>query len=153
MIFSEKQRFNQKWIYALLIVSFALAFFLKWNESNTFSVQEFFPLIIIFTLVILFLRMMKLETKMDDHSLSYRFFPFIGWRKFEWKNIEEIHVRQYKPLLEFGGWGIRYNFGYWAYTMGGNQGIQVRLKNGKQFLVGTQQVEKVSELLKKNSML
>lgn len=64
------------------------------------------------------------------------------------KNINEFlfrevqHVRQYRPILDYGGWGIRWAPGKgWAYTVRGNLGVQLELSDGKRLLVGSQSPE------------
>lgn len=62
-------------------------------------------------------------------------------RRIAWDEIERIYARTYRPLLEYGGWGIRRGKSGTAYNMRGNQGIQIELRNGRKILIGTQQPE------------
>ncbi|MHC4386604.1 MAG: hypothetical protein ACYSUG_06395, partial [Planctomycetota bacterium] len=55
------------------------------------------------------------------------------------QDIETIYPRLYSPIAEYGGWGIRFGKSGGAYNLRGSQGIQLILKNGKNFLIGTQQ--------------
>lgn len=50
-------------------------------------------------------------------------------------------MRLYRPIKEFGGWGMRTAFNGKngkAYNVSGNVGIQLELKNGSKTLLGTQ---------------
>ena len=100
-------------------------------------------------LFLLFFFFMRLDTNIDEESLSVTLSPF-GSRKIAWKNIDKAYVKKYKPLLEFGGWGIRYGFGNkgMAFTVGGNQGLQLELSNGKKVLIGTKKARELTEFLK-----
>lgn len=62
-------------------------------------------------------------------------------RRIAWDEIERIYARTYRPLHEYGGWGIRRGKSGTAYNMRGNQGIQIELRNGRKILIGTQQPE------------
>jgi hypothetical protein len=98
---------------------------------------------------LLFFLFMRLDTNIDETSISVSMSPF-GSRKIAWKNVEKAYVRKYKPLMEFGGWGIRYGFGSkgMAYSVGGNQGLQLELNNGKKVLIGTKKASELTEFLK-----
>ncbi|MBP8605448.1 MAG: hypothetical protein KBI46_06375 [Phycisphaerae bacterium] len=69
-------------------------------------------------------------------------------RKIGWDEIEKIYARQYSPVAEYGGWGIRCGKSGGAYNIKGNQGIQIELKNGRKFLVGTQQPDAFMQAVK-----
>jgi hypothetical protein len=92
----------------------------------------------------------KLTTEINSETIRYRFYPFILRDRFiYWNEIEKSYVRKYKPILEYGGWGIRYGIGGngRAFNMKGRYGLQLELKNGKKLLIGTQKPEEITELL------
>jgi hypothetical protein len=91
---------------------------------------------------------LHLDTWISDDGIRYRFFPFhLKRHLIPWSDIRQAYVRTYKPIAEYGGWGIRGLFGDGAYNVKGNIGLQLELKNGKKLLLGTQYGEKIEELL------
>ena len=67
-------------------------------------------------------------------------------------------MRTYKPIVEYGGWGLRSGvFGSGqAFNVYGNIGLQLELKNRKKLLIGTQkkyEIEKALEQIKRNQSL
>ena len=64
--------------------------------------------------------------------------PPSGARAFRWPKSCEPRV--YRPVLEYGGWGVRYTpFGRgWAYNVSGNRGVQLVMSSGRRALVGSQ---------------
>ena len=59
-------------------------------------------------------------------------------------------MRQYRPILDYGGWGIRWGPGKgWAYNVSGNRGVQLELLDGKQLLIGSQNPEKLAQMIGK----
>ena len=105
-------------------------------------------LIITIPVTALFL-FMKLETQINEDGIAVKFIPLHSkFRQFNWNEIEQISVRKYSPLGEFGGWGLRYGLQGKAYNIAGNQGIQIIFKNGKRLLVGTQKPEEAALALK-----
>jgi hypothetical protein len=72
--------------------------------------------------------------------------------------VEKSYVRTYKPIAEYGGWGLRSGiFGNGqAFNVYGNTGLQLELKNRKKLLFGTQkkyEIEKAIEQIKPNQSL
>lgn len=71
-------------------------------------------------------------------------------------NIERFEMRQYNPLIEFGGWGIktrgrpirRRRYGS-ALTAYGRSGLQLYLRNGKKLLIGTQRPQALRHAVEK----
>ena len=73
-----------------------------------------------------------------------RFFPFhINFKKFAFEDISEYYAREYRPLLEYGGWGIRYSFSGKAYNVSGKEGLQIIFKNGKKLLIGSRKPQEL----------
>ncbi|TEW77202.1 hypothetical protein E2488_04665 [Gramella jeungdoensis] len=68
----------------------------------------------------------------------------------DWSNISECYIRNYNPISEFGGWGIKSSFRRdtgKAYTIKGSIGLQLKLKNGKKILIGTQKNEEIKRVI------
>ena len=47
-------------------------------------------------------------------------------------------MKHYRPLIDYGGWGVRLGMGGWAYTTGGNEGVKLRLRRGIPVLIGSE---------------
>jgi hypothetical protein len=74
-----------------------------------------------------------------------RFFPFHRRpRVIDLENIESVEAVRYSPLRDYGGWGIRHGSAGKAYNVSGNQGVVLRLKNGKTVLLGSQRYEELA---------
>lgn len=135
MLFKETQRFSQWWLWLLLLGTGVLLFYAQANLG---------PIIII-ALSILFL-MMRLETKVDDGGIFYRFFPFVN-KKYSWKDIASAQVVDYGFV---GGWGIRLFTSYGTiYNIKGSKGLAVELRNGQKFCLGTQRPEELQTFINK----
>jgi len=64
-----------------------------------------------------------------------------SFRRISWSEIERYESKQYSPLREFGGWGIRWTPGKLAYNVSGDRGIWIERTNGRTVLVGSQHPE------------
>ena len=104
--------------------------------------------VLLLSLLFVFLR---LETTIKKDGIYYRFFPFqLTYRKISWDKISQSFVRQYNPITEYGGWGLRIGlFGKGqAFNVSGNKGLQLVYDNGKKFLLGTQRPDEIERVLK-----
>ena len=88
---------------------------------------------------------MKMETTVQNDGLYIRFYPLIR-RMIRFDDIKRSEVRTYKPVREYGGWGIRGGLGKagGAYNVSGSRGVQLELTNGKRLLIGSQQPEQLA---------
>jgi len=79
----------------------------------------------------------------DD--VTVRWFP-LKTRRVPLADIESCEVRKYRPILEYGGWGIRYGGPDrgWAYTLSGNRGVFVRNASGKHLLIGSESPQRLA---------
>jgi hypothetical protein len=150
MIFIEKQRFSQWWLWLLLllVVSNLVREFLNGTVEEK---QALFFSALILTLTSVLFGIMKLETSIDINGISVRFFPFhLKKKHFNWDQLEICSIRTYKPVIEYGGWGIRKTFSGkgTAYNVKGKVGLQLVFKNGDRLLIGTQKAEELNEVLK-----
>lgn len=157
--FKEKQRFKQIWIWLLLLginAQFIFAIVYQIILGHTFGNNPMsnmgiaISFIISITLSVLFY-FLNLETQIDGNGIYVRFFPFHKKFIFYPRNtIKNAYVRTYKPLREFGGWGLRGG----AYNVSGNKGLQIEFTNGTTILIGTNEPDKmqeaISQFLKQN---
>lgn len=67
-------------------------------------------------------------------------------RRIKLSDVEACEVRKYSPILEYGGWGIRYGGPEkgWAYTLSGNQGVFVKTRSGKNVLIGSETPQRLA---------
>ena len=144
-IFIEEQRFTQSWMVLLIVISSVMPIVLvakkvidsEGQDRNTISAM----IVAIVSLAIVFALFfsLKLKTRIDENGIHYRFLPFhFSARLIAWEEIQEINVRKYSPISEYGGWGLKGGV-LWnkskgvAYNVGGNMGIQLVLKTGKKY--------------------
>ena len=87
------------------------------------------------------LALIRMDTTVTPGELGVVIFP-IPRKWWLLRDVESCEVVTYRPLLHYGGWGWRWGGKRgWAYTMRGNRGVLVHLRNGKRFLVGSQRPE------------
>ncbi|MCB0283353.1 MAG: hypothetical protein KDF60_12285 [Calditrichaeota bacterium] len=159
VLFFEQQRFNQWWLKAILISINVLPIYALYYQlvldkpfgNNPLSSVGWIIIGLATLAFTYFFFSQKLETKIKNDGIYVRFFPFnMQFRHLDWNSISKMFVRKYKPIAEFGGWGIRYSItgkGK-ALNISGNWGLQIIFKDDKKLLIGTQQAFQLAEVLK-----
>ena len=87
----------------------------------------------------------------SDEYIHIRYFPFVR-KRIPLRHIAHAGVRTYHPILEYGGWGIRMSLRGrgWAFTVGGNRGVQLHFKSGKRMLIGSQKPEELLQAIRRS---
>ncbi|MHC4084232.1 MAG: DUF6141 family protein [Planctomycetota bacterium] len=162
LIFREVQTFSStlRWLLVVLMaVSFTIFAIALWETisdpetPNTFvsTLLSIIAIAIPIAVTILFF-ILKLETEVRSGGLYVRFYPMhIRFKKFSGQDLAEHYCRTYKPIREYGGWGIRCSFtgkGK-AYNVSGNKGVQLVLTNGKKLLIGSQKPDELAAAIDK----
>jgi hypothetical protein len=82
----------------------------------------------------------RLETEIRADGVYIRLFPFnLFWQWFPAQELSECYARRYHPILEYGGWGIRYGWHGRAYNMSGREGVQLVFQDGRRLLLGSKE--------------
>jgi hypothetical protein len=157
--FEEIQRFNQVWIWIVIVgvslISVVQIPLVLLTSAGSEPMPTSSILVIIFSLVFVIglnalFFFSRLITKIDSSGVGITFKPFINKQQlFMWEDVEKAYVRKYKPLWEYGGWGVRYRWNSRAYNTSGNVGLQLILKTGKKVLIGTQKSQELESYLKR----
>ena len=160
LIYREEQRFGPwlRWPVALsmaLAVPFSILSLTKIPSDQ--GQPDIVQIILLITagicvpiaVTLLFL-VLKLETEVRSDGLYIRFFPaHIHFKRFGAEDLSECYARKYKPLLEYGGWGIRCSLSKGkAYNVSGNKGVQLVFKSGKRLLIGSHRAEELEEAIR-----
>lgn len=91
-----------------------------------------------------FFRTLRLTVQVHEHGLDVRYFP-LAHRWIEWRELRLAWARNYRPIFEYGGWGIRWGgSGNWAYNVRGDRGVQLVFQDGSRLLIGSQQADELA---------
>jgi hypothetical protein len=156
VLFHEVQHLRQLWLWLLILIPVAVSWY-------TFIVQIVLghpvgnnpaPDLVVWVIWIVFgigfillLCTTKLTTEVRRDSIYISLFPFYS-RTIPLRDVVGYEVREYHPLREYGGWGIR--FAPWkkrAYTMSGNKGVELKIPTGMSFLIGSQRSDELADMI------
>jgi len=150
-IFREVQKFRQVWLWALLLALTGMQWYAA-VEQLLFKMpfgdnpMQDIPLAIYWLIfgvglpALLFFS--QLITEVRDDGIYFRFSPFHGtFRRIAFSEIKRCEVLNYRPIRDYGGWGIRFRCKGKAYNVSGNRGVQIELLNGNRLLIGSQRAD------------
>lgn len=123
-------RFGQL-ILAMLVAVFGFILFMQWQGNAPVSAILMPGIIILFVAALI--ATLHVRVYVTD-QLIVRFFPFPA-RVLSFSEIVSARVVQYKPITDYGGWGIKWGKSGTAYTISGNMGVKVELENGKHVMI------------------
>ncbi|WP_319508071.1 DUF6141 family protein [uncultured Methanolobus sp.] len=151
VIYREVQKFNQLWVRLLIILPAAMAWYGAIEQlvygrpygNNPVSDQGMITIWVIFGFLFpLFMMSIRLMVEVKANGIYVKFFPFhLSYRHFPFENISSYSAISYRPILDYGGWGIRYGSKGKAYNISGNRGVMLEFRNGKHLMLGSQEAE------------
>ena len=148
--FKETQRFTQWWLWLVLLGSWGSMIYSFWVTAKFEPISILSFSVFALGLPVLFWQM-RLITRITEEGVYVRFIPFHFKEQFyPWEGIESAQVRTYSPLMEYGGWGIKYGFNGQGkvYNVAGDQGLQLVFKSGEKLLIGTQKSIEIQAAIK-----
>ncbi len=99
------------------------------------------------------LLVLELTIAVDDAGVHIRYFPFVR-RAIPFADIRACRARAYRPIREFGGWGIRTGLGKKsAYNASGNLGVELYLNDGRSIMLGSQRHEELAAALRTHGVM
>lgn len=83
----------------------------------------------------LFVVSLRLIVEVRPGDLRWRYVPIWGGR-IAIADVREAHAREFRPVSEYMGWGLRWAPGKgWCATVSGTRGVQLELASGRRFLL------------------
>lgn len=149
--FKEEQKFNQLWIWLLMIIP-AFVIFIPFimqlvtgepvgNKPAPTWVLGLISLVLIL-LPYLFSRL-KLITNIDQETIRFDY-GILGKKNIPWTAVEKAEIVNYG----FVGYGLRLTVKYGTvYNVGGKYGLMLTLKTGKKITIGTQEKRAMEDFM------
>jgi len=155
--YREVQRFRQPWLWLLIAGIFGVTVwaFVQQMVLGTPFGQNPAPDTVMMIIALVFglafpalFYVGNLTTEVRSDGIYYRFFPFhLRFHRIPAESLVSYEVRTYKPIKDYGGWGIRYGRGSKAYNVSGNRGVMLEFSDGKRLLIGSQKPEDLANAI------
>lgn len=156
VLFYEEQRFRQWWLWLVIIIPFFATLFgvsmdlLRTEDANQAAEKAIalVAVIVIWIVIGFVVWWIRMLTVVRADGLYIKFLPFI-WKekKIDLDEFNAMRAGQYRPLVEYGGWGIRYGWKRKAYNVMGNQGVELHRPDKSILLIGSQRPRELAEAI------
>jgi hypothetical protein len=158
VLFREVQKFREQqlssWIVPVLfLVSLAVFLYCLWTRvvpekpCDTLTVGSG-AVALVLCLSMPFIYVMKLITEVRLDGLFIRFVPLhLSFKRIPLETFAGYEVVTYRPILDYGGWGIRYGWKGKAYNVSGNRGVRFKSLRGRDLLIGSQRPEELASAI------
>jgi hypothetical protein len=154
ILFEEVQQFRQKWLEGLMLLvntSLILLYCFETFGAGRIDAEINRGLlagVLISGLITFLLKRLKLITQITAEGIQVRFSPLqTRFQLYRWDDVEQLFIRTYHPIPEYGGWGIRLGPSGSAYNVSGNVGLQLVLRGNYKILIGTTKAEELMNVL------
>ncbi|HVN04471.1 MAG TPA: DUF6141 family protein [Bryobacteraceae bacterium] len=140
--FREEQRFEWFWSVIFFVPALIVGYGVYRQEvlhQPFLSGALLWPALAVCLVVAVWLLKMKLVTEVRDEGLYIDFIWLWPERTIPWDQIRSVETRTYRPVRDFGGWGVRWAARGIVYHARGKRGVRLLLASGERVLVGSQQ--------------
>ncbi|MBL7856951.1 MAG: hypothetical protein JNM57_04620 [Cyclobacteriaceae bacterium] len=118
------------------------------NELIVTSLLVFLSMLLVMWIIL----SVKLEVKIDEQGVQYRFFPNrIRWKLIPKESIASYEIKTTRSIFASGGLGYQHNYfkKLKSMTIQGGAHLLLHLNNGQHILIGTQQHHELERTMKK----
>jgi hypothetical protein len=157
VLFREVQRFGQWWLWALLIglgfvvpATILVAINLASEEVNR---GEFLVALLAtagcLLIIGLVFAVLCMTTEVRHSGLFLGFLPFRRLREIPLEGMTGHRAVEYRPIRDYGGWGIKGTKKKRAFNVKGNRGVRIDFVDDCHILIGSQEPEKLNRAIEK----
>jgi len=148
--FREEQRFEWFWTAAMLVPAIIVGYGLYrqvWLGRPVGPAFLLWSALVVTIVVPVWISQMRLVTEVRDDVLSIRFLRLWPDRAIPWGQICHAQVRTYRPIKDYGGWGVRWAARGIVYHARGNRGVRMELVSGERVLIGSGRPEELAKAI------
>jgi len=164
--YKEHQKFTQIWLWVILIAGIVpaigfltfgfiqqLLFGIAWGDKPMSNIGLTILTIVIWIIcggIFWMFMVSELQLEIRDKAIYYRFPVFSStMKRIGMESLESWEVRRY-GFFEYGGYGVKHTLKRkTAFIVRGNMGLELKLKDGKTVMIGTQRPEELEIAMQK----
>lgn len=149
VLFREQQRFTQVWLWLILAAMSTVyiwgfvqqvLFSRPWGDHPASDLALTVLVLLMAGGLPLLMFCCRLVTEVRADALYVRFIPFhLRPVRIDYATITSCLAVKYSPLLDYGGWGLRYGRSGKAYNVSGNLGVRLEFSAGAPLLIGSRE--------------
>ena len=151
--FREEQSFRQTWVFWAVAGSAAVCAAILWAAADRQPpAMTVWPPMAITSALLLWLMTMRLVTEVRDDCLRVKFEWLWPERRIPYADIVKATATTYRPILDYGGWGVRGFPQVRAFNVRGSRGVLLELRDGRRLMIGSQRPEELEAAIRERLM-
>jgi hypothetical protein len=152
--FREEQRFDWFWMPLTAVPAAIVGYGIyrqEWSGRPVFdqpgaAILLWSAFAVTFGVFVWFLGI-KLISEVRPQGLWIRFYWLRPERLIPWSEIERAEAVTYRPIRDFGGWGVRWAPRGIVYNTRGHRGVRIFLTNGQRVVLGSQRAGELASAI------
>jgi hypothetical protein len=148
--FREEQRFEWFWTAMFCVPAILVGYGLYrqiWLNQPFISGALLWPAFAVAAVVAVWFLRLRLVTEVRGDGLFVCFVWLWPERSIPWDQIRSVATRTYRPIRDFGGWGVRWDARGIVYHARGNRGARLVLAGGERVLIGSQRADELARAI------
>ena len=148
--FREEQRFEWFWTVMFCVPTLIVGYGLyrqAWLKQPFLSGALLWPAFAVAVVVAVWFLRLKLLTEVRNEGLFVNFIWLWPERTIPWEEVRGVATRTYRPIRDFGGWGVRWAARGIVYHARGNRGVRLVLASGERVLIGSQRADDLAQAI------
>jgi len=148
--FREEQRFEWYWTAMFCVPTLIVGYGIYRQVGLSQPVVPgslLWPAFAVALVVAVWFLRLKLVTEVRDDGLFVCFVWLWPERTIPWDQIRSVGTRTYRPIRDFGGWGVRWATRGVVYHARGNRGVRLVLESGERVLIGSQRPDDLANAI------
>ena len=142
--FREEQRFEWFWTAMFCVPALIVGCGLY---QPVVSGALLWPAFAVAVVVAVWFLRLKLETEVRDDGLFICFVWLWPERTIPGDQVRSVETRTYRPIRDFGGYGVRWAARGIVYHARGNRGARLVLASGERVLIGSQRADELARAI------
>jgi hypothetical protein len=139
--FHEEQHFDWFWSAVVFIPPLLVGYGIY---RQVISGGLLWPAFVVTAVVAVWFLRLKLVTEVRDDGVFIWFVWLWPERTIPWDQIRSVETRVYRPVRDFGGWGVRWAARGIVYHARGNRGVRMILASGERVMIGSQRADELA---------
>ena len=132
--FREEQKFEWYWTVVWLVPVIMIGWGLY---RQVLSAGLLWSALAVTAVVALWFNRIKLITEVRSDGLWIHFVLMWAERTIPWSEIRRVEAITYRPIKDFGGWGVRWAARGLVYNASGNRDAPMKLGSSERVLGGS----------------
>jgi len=148
--FREEQRFEWFWTAMFCVPAVIVGYGLfreVWLNEPFISGALLWPAFAVAVVVAIWFVRLKLVTEVRDDGVFIHFVWLWPARTIPWEQIRSVETRTYRPIRDFGGFGVRWAARGIVYHARGNRGARLVLASGERVLIGSRRADDLARAI------